>query len=165
MTRAIPLLAFVLAACESITELPRRQELDAALSGSAVKPVAVSTTGEGTFSATLRISAGAAELDYSLDYSGLAGTADSVHLHGPAGADNVGGLLVDLAALPAGSTGTVQLGAVAGTASGTLDLRTAITATVSGDSLHVLLDAGVVYVDVHTSAHAGGELRGQIRKR
>ena len=39
-----------------------------------------------------------------------------------------------------------------------------ITATVSGDSLIKLLNAGLLYVNVHTAANAGGEIRAQLKK-
>ena len=165
MKRVIVLLAAFTAACESLTETPQRQPLGADLAGSTVKPTAVATTGQGSFSATLHALAGDATMDYALTFSGLVGEATAVHLHGPANADNVGDLLVDFAALPAGSTGTITLDGVAGEAKGTLDLRVAITSTVSGETLHRLLDAGLVYVDVHTDSATAGEIRGQIRKR
>lgn len=130
-----------------------------------MRPTGFTTTGQGKFTATIEALAGDAMMDYSLEYSALLGNAASVHLHGPASATEVGNILVDLSALPTRSTGTIQLGAKAGTASGTLDLRSAITSTVSGDSLHKLLDAGLVYLDIHTDSASTGELRGQIFKR
>lgn len=165
MRRVIVLAAVAVTACESLTETAQRQPLGADLAGSAVKPTAVATTGQGSFTATLHALSGDATMDYALTFSGLVGVATAVHLHGPANADNVGDLLVDFAALPAGSTGTLALSSVSGEAMGTLDLRSAITASVSGDSLHRLLDAGQVYVDVHTDSATAGEIRGQIRKR
>ena len=164
MKRVIVLLALGVAACESLTETAQRQPLGADLAGSAVKPTAVATTGQGSFTATLHALSGDATMDYAHTFSGLVGPATEVHLHGPANSDNVGELLVDFAALPAGSTGTFALSAASGEARGTLDLRVAITATVRGDSLHRLLDAGQVYVDVHTDSATAGEIRGQIRK-
>lgn len=165
MKRAIVPLMVVVAACESLTETAQRQPMGADLTGGAVKPTAVATPGKGSFAAMLRALSGDATVDYTLAFSGLVGDAIAVHLHGPATADNVGALLVDFAALPAGSTGTLTLDGVTGQASGTLDLRGGITPAVSGDSLHRLLDAGQVYVDVHTDSATAGEIRGQIRKR
>ena len=165
MKRVIVLLAVALAACESLTETAQRQSLGAELAGNAVKPTAVASTGEGSFTATLHALSGEATMDYTLTFSGLVGPATAVHLHGPANSDNVGDLLVDFAAPPAGSTGTLALSAASGEARGTLDLRVAVTTSVSGDSLHRLLDAGLVYVDVHSDSATAGEIRGQIRKR
>lgn len=165
MKRAVVLFLLLAGGCESLTETAQRQPLGADLSGGAVKPAAVSTTGEGSFTATLYALGGEATMDYSVTFSGLVGTATAVHLHGPASPDNTGDLLVDFAALPAGSTGTITLGAVSGAASGTLDLRGTFTPGVSGSLLHQLLDAGQVYVDVHTDSATAGEIRGQIRKQ
>ena len=156
--------AVAVSACESLTETAQRQPLGADLAGSAVKPAAVATPGQGSFTATLHALSGEATMDYALTFSGLVGPATAVHLHGPANSDNVGDLLVDFAALPAGSTGTIALRGASGEATGTLDLRVAITASVNGDALHRLLDAGQVYVDVHTDSATAGEIRGQIRK-
>ena len=160
-----PLLALALLGCESLTESPQRQPLGAELAGGAVQPEPVATTGTGTFSGTLSALDGNATLEYSLTYSGLVGNATAVHVHGPSAHDNTAGILVDLSAPPAGSSGSVTLGGTSGSGSGMLDLATAMTPTVSGDSLHVLLDAGLVYVDVHTSTRPEGEIRGQIHKQ
>jgi hypothetical protein len=154
-----------LTACESLTETAQRQPVRADLTGVSVRPTAVSTTGAGSLIATIHALNGEATVDYSLEFSGLVGNATSVHLHGPAGVDATATILVNLAELPSGSAGTVELGAIAGTATGTLDLRLPISSTVSGDSLHKLLDAGLVYIDVHTDSMPSGEIRGQILKR
>lgn len=164
-TMACALLGTSLVACESLTEAPQRQPLGAELTGGAVQPDSVATTGKGTFSATLRALSRQVAMEYSLTFSGLVGNATAVHLHGPASADNVGTLLADLAALPAGSSGTATLGGTSGSAQGTLELGAGISPAVTGDSLHVLLDAGLVYVDIHTSTRPDGEIRGQIRKQ
>lgn len=157
----LPLL--VLAGCESITETPEEQQLGASLTPAAVKPTAPEgSTGSGSMTGTLSTIGGKAEFEYVLTFAELDGVTNGVHLHGPASADNVGGLLVDLENLPAGSTGTMTAGDRAGSGSGTLDLTLPITATVSGDSLHKLLSAGLVYVDVHTVTNPNGEIRGQI---
>ena len=166
MTRAfIAALVPLLVACERITENPQRQPLRADLTGAAVIPAAVATPGTGTFTATLSALRDDVLMDYTISFSGLTGDATAIHLHGGANAANTGDLLVDFGALPAGSTGTVQLGDTAGLASGTLDLSGAITSVVSGDALHTLLHAGLVYIDVHTTTQPGGEIRGQIGKR
>ena len=49
-------------------------------------------------------------------------------------------------------------------AEGDIDLSKAASSTVSGDSLKVLLNNGAAYINVHTAAHPGGEIRGQIVK-
>jgi hypothetical protein len=55
-----------------------------------------------------------------------------------------------------------QTGAVA---TGSIDLSTPITfgnITISGDSLRTLFETGQAYVNLHTTAFPGGEIRGQI---
>jgi hypothetical protein len=47
-------------------------------------------------------------------------------------------------------------------ADGTIDLTAAMTKGVSSDSLMVLLNNGNAYINVHTAAHGGGEIRGQV---
>ncbi|MEO7455770.1 MAG: CHRD domain-containing protein [Gemmatimonadaceae bacterium] len=50
-------------------------------------------------------------------------------------------------------------------ATGTIDLSRAVTQgniTITGDSLRALLDNGGAYVNLHTAAWPGGEIRGQI---
>jgi hypothetical protein len=163
LTRLLCLL--LLGACERITESPQRQAVGAELAGTFVRPTAVTTTGQGRLTATIEALSGEAVVEYSLQFSALVGNATGAHLHGPASATETGAILVNLAAPPTGSTGTITLGAKFGSASGTLDLRTAITPSVSGDSLHRLLDAGLVYVDIHTDSAGAGEIRGQILKR
>lgn len=165
--RGIPILMClaVLAGCESITEQPSRVGMTATLHGESVKPAAVQTGAVGSFTGMLLSLRGDAVLEYSLDFSALSSAAERVHLHGPAGADAVAGVIVEFDALPAGSQGTVSLGGKTGTGSGVIDLLLPVTSTISGDSLHKLLHAGLVYMDVHTVLFPDGELRGQVLKR
>jgi hypothetical protein len=73
----------------------------------------------------------------------------------------------------AGTTGVVivpfNIAAQSGTvASGTIDLAAPITSgnvTISGDSLRTLFETGKAYVNLHTAAFPGGEIRGQIVKQ
>jgi hypothetical protein len=162
-TAALLSVAVLLAGCESLTESPQRQPLAATLDGESVKPSAVTTTGSGAFTATIESFNDEVTLTWSLNFTGLAGTATAVHLHGPASADGVADVILDFAALPPGASGQVTLGATSGSGQGTLDLGALTTAL--GESVHVLLDAGRVYVDVHTTTRADGEVRGQILKR
>ncbi|MEP6730421.1 MAG: CHRD domain-containing protein [bacterium] len=53
-------------------------------------------------------------------------------------------------------------------ATGTIDLSRSVTQgniTISGDSLRALFDNGNAYVNLHSAAWPGGEIRGQIVKQ
>jgi hypothetical protein len=157
----ILLAAALVAACESFTDVPGPTPYGATLNGESVRPTAVTSAGAGILTASLHPHNEA--LSYTLTWSGTASAATLAHIHGPANASVTGGILVDLATLPAGSEGTIDL--AGGTATGTLDLTGAITATVSGDSLLTLLNRGQLYVDVHTISQTSGEIRGQLSRR
>jgi hypothetical protein len=100
---------------------------------------------------------------YDLTFSGLSALVTSGHIHGPATATANAGTTINFATWPGASFTT---GVLAGTAHGvaTLTSATQITAAVSGDSLKKLLFAGLTYANVHTTANAGGEIRGQITR-
>ena len=95
---------------------------------------------------------GAADIDYDpaskklswkLTYSGLSGPATAAHFHGPAEEGKNGGVAV---AIP---------NATSSPAEGSATLTDAQAAD---------LMAGKYYVNVHTAANPGGEIRGQVTK-
>jgi len=159
---AIVCVCASIASCESITEVVAHDTFDAALSGRSVRPDSITTNGGGSFIAML--SSDTSIMTYQVAYSQLSSAATQVHLHGPAADTVVAGIIVDLAALPAGGSGTIDLG-TSGSAAGSIDLDLPVTGGVSGDSLRKLMILGLLYVDVHTVNHSGGELRGQLRRQ
>jgi CHRD domain len=124
----------------------------ATLSGANEVPANASTA-TGTFTATLDESAGT--LAWTLSVPAITNTT-AAHIHaGAAGAN--GGIVVNLFAAPAGAPASTI------TASGTA--RSADTiGTLAGNfpGLVTALKAGTLYVNVHTSANPGGEIRAQI---
>jgi hypothetical protein len=82
-------------------------------------------------------------LFYEIQYSGLSSNAIAAHIHGPASTTNSAGVLVGLNT-PSGTEGTI---------SGSL--------TLTPQELAFIL-AGKTYINLHTEAHQGGEIRGQI---
>ena len=53
-----------------------------------------------------------------------------------------------------------------GSASGTVNLKgAALFGGITGDSVLVLLNAGKLYINVHTAANPGGEIRAQLAKQ
>ncbi len=113
-------------------------QLTATLSGAAEVP-AVTTPATGTGLLTMLGSS----MSYVVSYANLAGTATASHIHGPADATQPGPVLVPFIA-PTGTSGGIA---------GTISLTPTQLA-------HVL--AGMTYINVHSTAHAGGEIRGQI---
>lgn len=110
---------------------------------------AVTTTATGTASLTLVGST----LLYRVDVANIANVT-AAHIHGPAAAGANATVRVDLYIPPSGTTftgtGTLSQGAAAAPRG------------ISFDSLLVLLRNGNAYVNVHTTAHPPGEIRGQV---
>ena len=115
-------------------------QLTATLNGaSEVPPVATAATGTGLLTLIGN------DLLYGVSYSGLAGTATGAHIHGPADPTQPAPVLVSLNT-PTGTSGSI---------SGAVSLTPAQLA-------HVL--AGMAYINIHSTPHPGGEIRGQIRR-
>ncbi|HAV61958.1 MAG TPA: hypothetical protein DCY13_06295, partial [Verrucomicrobiales bacterium] len=87
------------------------------------------------------------QLSFNIHYQGLTGPAISAHIHGPATVDQSIGVLIDLDSYKGAGFGA------SGTFVGTVTLTPAQLAAVVD---------GLTYVNIHTSAHQPGEIRGQI---
>jgi len=89
----------------------------------------------------------------------IGGPATLSHIHVGSATQN-GAVVNGFTINPGVTTGTVT--------SGTIVLSKLVAGTppgqISGDSLRVLINNGNGYVNVHTSANPGGEVRGQIVK-
>lgn len=109
----------------------------ARLSGDQEVP-AVMGSGTGTLKAQL--DPASRKLTYEVTYSGLSGPATAAHFHGPAAAGQNAGVVV-----PVASAATPIRGEATLTEQQAADLR-----------------AGRMYFNVHTAAHPGGEIRGQV---
>ena len=98
------------------------------------------TAGTGAVAATLDTTA--KTLTYSVTYSGLTGPATMAHFHGPAapGANAPPVVPVPTSALANPMTGVTTL----------------------TDAQIADLEAGKWYFNIHTAAHPGGEIRGQL---
>jgi hypothetical protein len=114
----------------------------ATLKGSSEVP-ATDSKGTGTVTATFDTTS--KKLTYSATYSGLTGAATAAHFHGPAAA---GANAPPVVPVPP----TMLASPIKGEA--TLN-----------DAQAADLAAGKWYFNVHTAAHAGGEIRGQMEKK
>ena len=112
--------------------------ISARLSGAAeVPPVASAAT--GSFDGSLTRDSNV--LRYKITYSGLSGPATAAHIHGPAPAGQNAGVMVPFTS-----------------AASPIEGEATLTASQVADLL-----AGRLYVNVHTAAHPGGEIRGQLQ--
>ena len=100
-------------------------------------------TSAATGTADLDYDAASKKLSWKLTYSGLSGPATAAHFHGPAEAGKNAGVAV---AIPKASKSPVEGSAT-------------LTDAQAAD-----LEAGKYYINIHTAANPGGEIRGQVTK-
>lgn len=100
------------------------------------------TTGSG--SGTVTLDSTTNKITWNVTFSGLSGPATAVHIHGPAPVGKNAGVLVWLSTKGQPASSPV-------TGSGSL------TAAQASDLMN-----GQCYINVHTAANPGGEIRGQL---
>jgi hypothetical protein len=99
------------------------------------------TTSKGKGSASVTLDTTKKTVSWTVSYSGLSGPATMAHFHGPAPVGKAAGVAIPL---------TPPLASP-------IKGSSAIT-----DSQIADLKAGLWYVNVHTAANPGGEIRGQL---
>jgi hypothetical protein len=116
------------------------EKMKATLDGkSEVPPNASAATG----TAVIDYDPATKKLSWKVTYSGLSGPATAAHFHGPAEAGKNAGVAV----------------AIPNAASSPAEGSATLTDAQAAD-----LVAGKYYVNVHTAANPGGEIRGQVTK-
>jgi hypothetical protein len=115
-------------------------KMKADLSGAQEVPP-VQSAGKG--SADVTLDSASKRVSWTVIYSGLSGPATAAHFHGPAERGQNAGVAVPI---PNQATSPV-------TGSATLT-----------DAQAADLTAGKYYVNIHTAANPGGEIRGQVTK-
>lgn len=141
-------------ACNDASTAAQEARYSAVLSGARVRPTTTKSAATGTAAFNSRGLA----VNYELRASGFTTTVTVAHLH-------IGAATADAGPIAAGLPIIAQAGVIA---RGNIDLSgfvTFNTLTITGDSLRALLEAGRAYVDVHTAAFPGGELRGQLARQ
>jgi hypothetical protein len=116
------------------------EKMKATLDGKSETPP---TTSAGKGSADIDYDAATKKLSWKLTYSGLSGPATAAHFHGPAEPGKNAGVAV---AIPNASKSPV-------------DGSATLTDAQAAD-----LEAGKYYINIHTAANPGGEIRGQVTK-
>jgi hypothetical protein len=101
------------------------------------------TTSTATGTADVDYDAASKKLTWKVTYSGLSGPATAAHFHGPAESGKNAGVSV---AIPNAGSSPVEGSAT-------------LTDAQAAD-----LQAGKLYINVHTAANPGGEIRGQVTK-
>src|SRR6195952_548604 len=140
MSNRIMLATLALGAAVAFAGPAFADKMKAALDGKAEVPP---NTSAATGSADIDFDAASKKLSWKITYSGLSGPATAAHFHGPAEAGKNAGVAV---AIP---------NATSSPAEGSATLTEAQAAD---------LMAGKYYVNVHTAANPGGEIRGQVTK-
>ena len=140
MSNKTMLATLALGAAVAFTGPAFADKMKATLDGKAEVPPNASA-GKGT--ADIDYDPASKKLSWKVTYSGLSGPATAAHFHGPAEAGKNAGVAV---AIP---------NATASPAEGSATLTDAQAAD---------LVAGKYYVNIHTAANPGGEIRGQVTK-
>lgn len=107
---------------------------------SAAQVPAVTSPGKGT--ADVGFDSATKTLTWKVTYSGLTGPATMAHFHGPAEAGKNAPVAVPLKDAASGAEGSATL----------------------TDAQAADLMAGKYYINIHTAANPGGEIRGQVTK-
>jgi len=134
-------LAGTLSACSHIGLSSKGDNYSARMTGAQEVPP-VATSGAGA--AEVQLNKDTHLLTWKVTYSGLSGPAVAGHIHGPAAAGQNARVLI-----PFTNVGSQPITGQA-----------TITPQQESD-----LAAGKWYVNIHTPAHPGGEIRGQLQRR
>ncbi|WP_120290693.1 CHRD domain-containing protein [Tardiphaga sp. 71_E8_N1_1] len=139
LPRSIMLASLALGTSIALAGPACADKMKATLNSASEVP-ANTSAGKGT--ADIDFDPATKKLTWKLTYSGLTGPATMAHFHGPAEAGKNAGVAVPITPATSGSEGSATL-----------------TDAQAADLL-----AGKYYVNIHTEANKGGEIRGQVTK-
>ena len=140
MSNKIMLVTLALGATIAFAGTALADKMKATLDGKSEVPP---NTSAASGSADIDYDPASKKLSWKLSYSGLSGPATAAHFHGPAEAGKNAGVAV---AIPNATSSPVEGSAT-------------LTDAQAAD-----LVAGKYYVNIHTAANPGGEIRGQVTK-
>jgi hypothetical protein len=125
-------------------------DFSASLSGAQEVP-AVSTSASGGATVNIITDSEVTEINYEVTYSGLSGPLMAAHIHlGAAGV--AGGIMLPLVIGPSPFSGTLK----------EADLTPTGSVTTFAQAIDAIR-AGNTYINLHTAANPGGEIRGQLK--
>ena len=168
MTKRVVAAVSVLALIASVAFAePHWKRIREFLTGYEETPLALSTTGKGTFVARLDLNT--QEIEYELSYADLEAEVTQAHIHFGS-TRQTGGISVFLCTnLGNGPAGTQLCPAAPATVTGTITPSDVIGAAAQGIAagefaeLVQAIQNGVTYVNVHTTKYPVGEIRAQLR--
>ena len=140
MTNKTMLATLALGAAVAFAGPAFADKMKATLDGKSEVPA---NTSAATGTADIDYDAASKKLSWKVTYSGLSGPATAAHFHGPAAAGANAGVAV---AIPNATASPVEGSAT-------------LTDAQAAD-----LVAGKYYINIHTAANPGGEIRGQVTK-
>ena len=140
-SKVFALGAFAIGACVAISgpAFAEKMAMKVNLTGAAEVP-ANTSPGKGT--ADVTYDTATKLLTWKVTYSGLTGPATMAHFHGPAEPGKNASVVIPFKDAASGTEGSATL-----------------TDAQAADLL-----AGKMYINVHTEANKGGEIRGQVTK-
>jgi hypothetical protein len=137
--RAVAALLLFASVAVPSAALAETVTLTAELSGKSEVPP---HDGTATGKAEMTLDTDSRTFTWNVQYSGLSGPAIGAHIHGPVHPGNNAGIMIPFPTTETPITGSMT-----------------ITEAQARDIL-----AGLTYVNIHTKAHPGGEIRGQLTK-
>ena len=140
MKTLISTLALAAAIAAGLAAVPASAEMLAFKADLKAASEVPPTDSTATGTATIDVDTATKELKWTIQYSGLTGDATAAHFHGPAAVGENAGPAVDI-------SGKIESG----------------SATLT-DAQLADLQAGKLYINIHTAKFPDGEIRGQVEK-
>lgn len=157
LTAALLITAFTFSACEKRNEVEGTESLNITMSGAQeAPPVTTTATGSivGTYDKAARV------FTYTVQWSGLSGPVAGMHVHGPADPGFNAGILQNIIA-----SGSVSGGVTIANPGAAYGTSGSISGRLNVDNVKIKeaeLLAGKYYINIHTAANPGGEIRGNL---